>query len=324
MADSGNNRVVKYNNNGVQQAQWGSTGTANSQFTTPYAIAVDGSNLVYVSDSTGRIQRFDSSGTYLGTWGSSGRADGQFLGIRGMDVDSSGNLFATELSNSRVQKLDSSGNYLLKWGIFGFDAGMFDTAAGVAVNGSGTIYVVDSGNDRVQVFVAPAAATFDVTGTLNFSWTNKRTTAQVTYTCVASPDTSGTMTFTQNGNLVSVSTSTGTSLSGFVSGAVYTISRASSDFADYTEEFVITFSSSSAGSGTSDQSVTNNAGSYCTGDGLISLSASSSGGSSGGAAAGAAEAALSKACGRRRCGCGKFIRAALGCRAGLKNTGLSL
>jgi hypothetical protein len=285
VTDTANSRVVKFNNNGAQLSQWGSAGTANGQFTTPFAIAVDGSDRVYVSDSTGRIQRFTDIGTYLGTWGGSGRSDGQFLGIRGIDVDPSGNLFATDFSNSRVQKLDSSGNYLVKWGIFGVPAigfpanGMFDAPAGVAVNSAGTIYVVDSNNDRVQSFVAPQPATYDATGTWNLAWTNKRTIDQVGFTCNPSADSSGSMSITQSGEKI-VAVIEGAPYSGFVTGSIYNISRASTEFVtlDYSEELIFNLTSATSGSGNSYSGVTDNAGSYCLGDGVVTISKQVSGG----------------------------------------------
>ena len=294
VADTGNNRVQKFTGaTGALIFAWGTAGSANGQFTTPFAVAVDASDRVYVSDSTGRIQRFDATGlsaTYLSTWGGSGRSDGQFLGIRGIDVDPSGNLFATDFSNSRVQQLDSSGSYLVKWGIFGPSAGMFDAPAGVAVNSAGTIYVVDSNNDRVQLFVAPQPATYDATGTWNFLWTNKRTLAQVGIVCTASADSTATMTISQTGDLVTA-TVLNASYSGFVSGSTYNISRASTEFGtfDYSEEFILTLTSASSGAGNSYSGVTDNAGTYCLGDGVVTIPSQVTGGggeSSGGGGGG--------------------------------------
>jgi len=59
VADTGNNRIQKFNTHGIYQAQWGSTGTAYGKFKQPRGIAVDRDGNVYVVDSgNNRIQKF--------------------------------------------------------------------------------------------------------------------------------------------------------------------------------------------------------------------------------------------------------------------------
>src|SRR5258706_2537103 len=60
----GNQRVAKFDKNGVFVKSWGSKGTEPGQFGTARAIAVDAQGNVYVADSPNkRIQVFDSNGT---------------------------------------------------------------------------------------------------------------------------------------------------------------------------------------------------------------------------------------------------------------------
>ena len=50
---------------------WGSSGTGNGQFDTPFGVAVDTSDDVFVAEVyNNRIQKFSSNGTYLTQWGS--------------------------------------------------------------------------------------------------------------------------------------------------------------------------------------------------------------------------------------------------------------
>jgi hypothetical protein len=61
----GNQRVAKFDKNGVFVKSWGSKGTEPGQFGTARAIAVDAQGNVYVADSPNkRIQVFDSNGTF--------------------------------------------------------------------------------------------------------------------------------------------------------------------------------------------------------------------------------------------------------------------
>jgi DNA-binding beta-propeller fold protein YncE len=61
----GNQRVAKFDKNGVFVKSWGSKGTEPGQFAAARAIAVDAQGNVYVADSGNRrIQVFDSNGTF--------------------------------------------------------------------------------------------------------------------------------------------------------------------------------------------------------------------------------------------------------------------
>jgi hypothetical protein len=61
----GNQRVAKFDKNGVFIKSWGSKGTEPGQFGTARAIAVDAQGNVYVADAPNkRIQVFDNNGTF--------------------------------------------------------------------------------------------------------------------------------------------------------------------------------------------------------------------------------------------------------------------
>jgi len=278
VTDWSNHRVQKFSNAGGFLTAWGSSGTANGQFSNPRAISIDSSDRVYVGDATNRIQIFDSTGTYLGTWSDPGRGDGQIIDSMGIGFDSSGNFYVSEFGNNRIQKWDSNGNYLTKWGIFGFSEGRFAWPYGVAVNSLGDVYVVDSRNNRIQVFTQPLTATFNASGTWNYSWTNKRVTDQNGYECTPAGNSTGSVVITQNNQYVST-TIEGTTYSGFVSGATYNLSAAGIFEGEIiTEEFMVTLASATEGSENSYSAVSDNVGAYCLGDGVITMSQTGGGG----------------------------------------------
>ncbi len=60
-------------------AKWGSEGSGDGQFRSPWGIAVDASGNVYVADfGNDRVQKFGPDGAFITKWGSEGTGDGQF------------------------------------------------------------------------------------------------------------------------------------------------------------------------------------------------------------------------------------------------------
>ncbi|RXA16682.1 PKD domain-containing protein [Methanosarcina sp. MSH10X1] len=126
-------------------------GTYLTQFDIPArSIAIDSAGNIYatVNDS---IQKFNSNGTLLNTWGSTGTENGYFKFPTGIALDSSGNIYVSDMENNRIQKLDPSGRYVISWGTLGSGNGNFKSPAGIVVNGD-YIYVADTGNYRIQKF----------------------------------------------------------------------------------------------------------------------------------------------------------------------------
>jgi DNA-binding beta-propeller fold protein YncE len=77
---TGNDRIVKFSSNGEYLMEWGSSGTALSQFLGPHALAADSEDRIYVADrGNSRIQIFDSSGKYLIRWTQFGKPSGIYI-----------------------------------------------------------------------------------------------------------------------------------------------------------------------------------------------------------------------------------------------------
>jgi DNA-binding beta-propeller fold protein YncE len=87
VADSGNNRIQKFNSAGVFQLKFGSSGSGDGQFSYPCGIYIDSGGNVWVADSNNnRIQKFNSAGVFQSKFGSSGSGDGQFNAPSGIFV----------------------------------------------------------------------------------------------------------------------------------------------------------------------------------------------------------------------------------------------
>ena len=138
------------------KAKWGTNGSADGQFKSPYHLSVEPvTKNVYVADTQNqRIQKFDENGVFITKWGSFGNLDGQFKNPTGVAADAFGNVYVVDQTNNRIQKFTTTGAFILKWGSFGTGAGQFRAPTGVAVDGAGDVYVADSNNHRVQKFSA--------------------------------------------------------------------------------------------------------------------------------------------------------------------------
>jgi tripartite motif-containing protein 71 len=159
VADGDNRRIQKFSStDGINYTfvtKWGIQGTADGQFAWPEGVAIDSSDNVYVADRDNhRVQKFSSTDginyTFVTKWGSYGTGDSQFNLPSGIVVDSSGNVYVSDSSNSRIQKFTGAGAFVTKWGSYGTGDGQFQYPLGVSVDSSGNVYVADYGNYRIQ------------------------------------------------------------------------------------------------------------------------------------------------------------------------------
>jgi len=90
--------------------------------------------------------------SFVRAWGSEGSENGQLDGPEGVAIDSSNNVYVTDVS--RIQKFSSNGTFITYWGSYGSGTGQFDGPRGVAIDSSDNVYVVDTRNNRTQVFAS--------------------------------------------------------------------------------------------------------------------------------------------------------------------------
>lgn len=108
------NRIIKYDNAGHPQVQFGGTGTQDRQFTSLLGLSIDTQDNLYAVDSSWQnIQKFDAQGHFLLKWGSAGSGNGQFNSPRSVVTDAQNNVYV--LDSSRVQKFDGNGHFLGAW-----------------------------------------------------------------------------------------------------------------------------------------------------------------------------------------------------------------
>jgi sugar lactone lactonase YvrE len=92
---------------------------------------------------------------YSAKVGAAGTGNGQFVNVRGLTVDSTGDIWAADEENERIQRFSSALAYEAQSGSAGTGNGQFASNDGpwdAASDSSNNVFVVDRGNSRVQKF----------------------------------------------------------------------------------------------------------------------------------------------------------------------------
>ena len=131
-------------------------------FWSPQDFVFGSGDLIYVisrgvEEIGQRITRVTRDHEFLGQFGGFGRGDGQFVWPRSIDLDSEGNIYASDDYLHRISVFDKDGGFLSSWGNAGSGEGELDGPSGIALDADDNIFVVDSANNRVQKFTKDGA-----------------------------------------------------------------------------------------------------------------------------------------------------------------------
>jgi sugar lactone lactonase YvrE len=147
IADSGNDRIQKFDAAGNFMMFLGGNGTAPGQFIYPEGIKVDNQDNLFVTENR-RVQKFSPAGNLLFSFQASSR-------MRAIDVDSLGFIYVLE--EDYLVKYTSTGTLIWKTGGSGSGDGQFARPNGLSVAPNGIIYVADTWNGRIQKIDADGA-----------------------------------------------------------------------------------------------------------------------------------------------------------------------
>lgn len=161
VADTGNDRIVRFDPDGGFLGQFGGFGLTfgdkseerEDSLDEPWDVAPGGFSNFYVSDKNNdRICEFDNYKSYRGAIfpGSSSRE--RLSNPKGVIVDPENNIWVVDGRADRVLKLSARGDKLLELGGFGWSSSRFKDPVQIDVDRNGMIYICDRGNARIAIF----------------------------------------------------------------------------------------------------------------------------------------------------------------------------
>jgi tripartite motif-containing protein 71 len=152
VADSGNNRIERFNLEGAEATAWGTRGSGPGQFSYPRAVAADEGEVIVSDDDNHRIEKFSPEGAFEAEAGSQGDGPGQFGFPYGVALDAAGDVYVADDSNDRIVKLTPQLAFDGAWGGAGSKPGELEFPRALASDPAGDTYVADTANDRIEVF----------------------------------------------------------------------------------------------------------------------------------------------------------------------------
>lgn len=155
IADTGNNRILKFSSEGWFLESVGGFGWDKEQFYSPYDIHAGSALDVFVADyNNNRIERYDKDLNYISSLFSTESWDDEYkFGYpRSVATSIHGELFLIEDENIRLLKLNSFGEPEMTFGNYAEGKGRLLSPVQISISPDDRIYVSDSKQNRIVVF----------------------------------------------------------------------------------------------------------------------------------------------------------------------------
>jgi DNA-binding beta-propeller fold protein YncE len=155
VADTGNDRVQRFDPGFVFLGQFGGFGFEPDQFDKPRDLFIGSTLHLWVLDGENRrVVKYDLEGRLAGVVLDLGGQGGGFslgsLDLGGLAADAGGLLYLSESSGDRILTFNPLGGALGTLGGYGEQPGLFRFPTGISVDRRGNLIVADGGNGRVQ------------------------------------------------------------------------------------------------------------------------------------------------------------------------------
>ncbi len=155
-ADTNNNRVQKFDAQGVFQSAAGGFGS-DVQMNQPWSMTVSSDGTVYVADTWNhKLVKLDKDLKKVKEWGSGGQTDAggdpmKLFGPRDIALAPDGHVLVVDTGNNRVIEYDADGGFVRQFGSKGSsgDPMQLNEPSSLAVAANGDIFVADFWNKRI-------------------------------------------------------------------------------------------------------------------------------------------------------------------------------
>jgi uncharacterized protein (TIGR03663 family) len=161
VADTGNKRILSFDENGNFLLQIGTEGSSIGQFEEPVGLTFDSRGYLYVADTWNqRIQVFspsenESSYSPFIHWEIAAWYGESLDNKPCLVADNQGHIFVTDPEAYRILEFSTNGTFLRTWGEYGIGKENFGLGIAIAVDKAGHIWVGDSSNNRMMRFTLP-------------------------------------------------------------------------------------------------------------------------------------------------------------------------